>query len=96
MLMVRFIPEYEPAGEGGRASVTSSDEDNLPFQTSHTSNPVPDSPCSVNSDCSGSWIGIPRLVTRSHFTNIHCNLFRVKKNWVDVVTVPLLMAYMTR
>ena len=75
----------------------SSDDDVHPFPTSQTvSQVVPDSPCSVNSDCSGSWIGIPRRVKHSSQTNIYSNLFRVKKNWVDVVTVPLLMAYMTR
>lgn len=58
----------------------SCSDDDGPFPHSQTSQLVPDSPCSVSSDCSGSWIGIPRI----------------KKNWIDVVTVPLLMAYMTR
>jgi len=78
----RFIPEYEgeaaATGLVGPGSVTnSSDDDGTPLRKAPV---VPDSPCSVGSDGSGSWIGIPR----------------VKKNWMDVVTVPLLMAYTTR
>ena len=77
----RYIPEYSGSEEQAGNSV--SDDDVGPFpcsQTSSSSQVVPDSPCSVGSDCSGSWIGIPRI----------------KKNWIDVVTVPLLMSYMTR
>ncbi len=42
--------------------------------------PVLDSPCSVTSDGSTSWNGIPR----------------VRRKWIDVVEVPLMMAYITR
>lgn len=70
----RFIPEYN------NESLPSGSEDDLPGSRIGNHSQVPDSPCSVNSDGSGTWIGIPR----------------VKKNWVDVVTVPLLMAYTTR
>jgi len=82
----KFIPEFDSENPGGSNGGTglvgpslpnSSDDDNTPLRKSSG---VPDSPCSVASDGSGSWIGIPR----------------VKKNWIDVVTVPLLMAYTTR
>eukprot|EP00090_Calanus_glacialis_P000704 TRINITY_DN10474_c0_g1_i1.p1 TRINITY_DN10474_c0_g1~~TRINITY_DN10474_c0_g1_i1.p1 ORF type:complete len:538 (-),score=151.56 TRINITY_DN10474_c0_g1_i1:391-2004(-) len=77
----RFIPEYTPSFPPACDSIpNSSDDDGTPFHHPEPSQPVPDSPCSVSSDGSGSWIGIPR----------------VKKNWIDVVTVPLLMAYTTR
>jgi len=69
----RFIPEYD------EANPLSSLED-LPGSRTGSHSQVPDSPCSINSDGSGTWIGIPR----------------VKKNWIDVVTVPLMMAYVTR
>jgi len=77
----RYIPEHQdrlPEGAQLGSQANSSDDDGTPIRQVQ---PVPDSPCSVNSDPgSGSWIGIPR----------------VKKNWIDVVTVPLLMAYTTR
>jgi len=76
----RFIPEYDPTQPPAEIVPNSSDDDAIAFRQSQPSQPVPDSPCSVNSDGSGSWIGIPR----------------VKKNWIDVVTIPLLMAYTTR
>ena len=69
---------------------------------------VPDSPCSVASDGSGSWIGIPRVMIAMRIM-MRMTMMRimrgaiviyitakVKKNWIDVVTVPLLMAYTTR
>merc|ERR1712123_85748 len=78
----RFIPEYTPtfptAGENLPILPDEDGTSSLPGDPA--SQPVPDSPCSVDSDGSGSWIGIPRI----------------KKNWIDVVTVPLLMAYTTR
>ena len=75
----------------------SSDDDGGPYQPDDLAHPVPDSPCSIDSDGSGSWIGIPRygLVTAGLDYNSPL-LCRVKKNWIDVVTVPLLMAYTTR
>lgn len=76
----RFIPEYTPTYPPMPDIPLSSDDDGTPYQPDDLTHPVPDSPCSVDSDGSGSWIGIPR----------------VKKNWIDVVTVPLLMAYTTR
>ena len=55
----RFIPEYCPSLPTADVP-NSSDDDGTPFRQSQPSQPVPDSPCSVNSDGSGSWIGIPR------------------------------------
>lgn len=62
MIMFRYIPEYDPnTGSDEQPGGNSvSDDDVGPFPCSHTSQIVPDSPCSVSSDCSGSWIGIPR------------------------------------
>ena len=66
LLFFRYIPEFEPSlgseDAPGSDSVPNSvsDDDTGPFPCSGSSNLVPDSPCSVNSDCSGSWIGIPR------------------------------------
>lgn len=79
----RLIPEYDAensavTGLVGPQNGTNSAEDICTTQRKGST--VPDSPCSVGSDGSGTWIGIPR----------------VKKNWIDVVTVPLLMAYTTR
>ncbi|XP_023333990.1 gamma-1-syntrophin [Eurytemora carolleeae] len=70
----RFIPEYD---ESNPICL----EQDLPGASAggHHSQ-IPESPCSVSSDSSGTWIGISR----------------VKKNWTDVVKVPLLMAYTTR
>jgi len=80
----RYIPEYDPLTPGviGNSATNSSDDDGTPHKhpQQQQQHPVPDSPCSVGSDSSGAWIGIPR----------------VKKKWEDVVTVPLLMAYTTR
>ena len=54
----RYIPEFEP--QGSEEVPNSCSDDDGPFPHSQTSQLVPDSPCSVSSDCSGSWIGIPR------------------------------------
>ena len=84
-LSCRFIPEYEPASEEPAVSVSesvpnSSDDDVLPFQPPQTSQVVPDSPCSVNSDCSGSWIGIPRWENENEkaFPRVENNEITVK------------------
>eukprot|EP00095_Tigriopus_kingsejongensis_P005920 maker-scaffold825_size91437-snap-gene-0.16 protein:Tk05920 transcript:maker-scaffold825_size91437-snap-gene-0.16-mRNA-1 annotation:"gamma-1-syntrophin isoform x2" len=61
-------------------SASAAHCDSLIRRTSCGSTPVIDSPCSVGSDGSTSWNGIPR----------------VKRKWVDVVEVPLMMAYITR
>ena len=61
ILPSRFIPEYLPTFlPPGDIVQNSSEDDGTPFHQSEPSHPVPDSPCSVNSDGSGSWIGIPR------------------------------------
>jgi len=80
----QFIPDME-TNSPVDLTPTIPDGDSAPEKssTASTSKPVPvlDSPCSVASDGSSTnWNGIPR----------------VRRKWIDVVEVPLLMAYITR
>jgi len=71
----QLIPDLEPTSP-------IQPQPDLPAMLEQRKVPVPvlDSPCSVNSDGSTSWNGIPR----------------VRRKWIDVVEVPLMMAYITR
>lgn len=72
----KFLPPFTASS----SSSSTAQCDSRIRGTSCGSTPVIDSPCSVGSDGSLSWNGIPR----------------VKRKWVDVVEVPLMMAYITR